>query len=101
MLAEYDEAAEVEDFMQVALNFGFLSMFGTHGTKCGRFVVFCVSFSFFPQQVGEAWAVFSPTAESFGVSAQIGFGVVRGPEVRFHQGSTRFCEGCGAVGDIT
>ena len=65
----------------------------------------------------------SPTAESVGVSAQIGSGVVRGgPEVRFHQGSTRvppgfhqgstrFCEGCGgvralkraphAVGDIT
>ena len=34
--------------------------------------------------------VFSPTAESFGVSAQIGSGVVRGgPEVRFHEGSTR------------
>ena len=33
---------------------------------------------------------FSPTAESFGVSAQIDSGVVRGdPEVRFHQGSTR------------
>ena len=33
---------------------------------------------------------FSSTAESFGVSAQIGSGVVRGsPEVRFHQGSTR------------
>ena len=33
--------------------------------------------------------VFSSTAESFGVSAQIGSGVVRGgPEVRFHQGST-------------
>ena len=33
---------------------------------------------------------YSPTAESFGVSAQIGSGVVRGgPEVRFHQGSTR------------
>ena len=67
--------------------------------------------------------LFSPTAESFGVSAQIGSGVVRGgPDVRFHegsttvppgfhQGSTRFCEGCGvvralkraslAVGDIT
>ena len=64
-----------------------------------------------------------PTAESFGVSAQIGSGVVRsGPEARFHEGSTRvppgfhqdstrFCEGCGvvralrrvrhAVGDIT
>ena len=55
---------------------------------------------------------FSPTAKSFGVSAQIGSGVVRGgPEVRFtrvpqgstrvppgfHQGSTRFCEGCGVV----
>ena len=48
---------------------------------------------------------FPPTAESFGVSAQIGSGVVRGgPEARFHrvpprfhQGSTRapsgFCEG--------
>ena len=35
-------------------------------------------------------AGFSPTAESFGVSAQIGSGVVRGgPEVRFHEGSTR------------
>ena len=34
--------------------------------------------------------VFSPTAENFGVSAQIGSGVVRGAhEVRFHQGSTR------------
>ena len=33
---------------------------------------------------------FSPTAESFGVSAQIGSGVVRGgPEARFHQGSSR------------
>ena len=33
---------------------------------------------------------FSPTAESFGVSAQIGSGVVRGgPEVRLHQGSAR------------
>ena len=33
---------------------------------------------------------FSPTAESFGVSAQIGAGVVRGgPEARFHEGSTR------------
>ena len=32
---------------------------------------------------------FSPTAGSFGVSAQIGSGVVRGgPEVRFHEGST-------------
>ena len=32
----------------------------------------------------------SPPAESFGVSAQIGSGVVRGgPEVRFHEGSTR------------
>ena len=49
---------------------------------------------------------FSP-AESFGVSAQIGSGVVRGsPEVRlykgstrvpprFHESSTRLCEGCG------
>ena len=55
------------------------------------------------------WPFFPPTAESFGVSAQIGSGVVRGgPEVRFHegstrvppqfhQGSTRFCEGCGVV----
>ena len=60
--------------------------------------------------------VFSPTAESFGVSAQIGSGVVRGgPEVRCHEGSTRlppgfhqastrvprgsarFCEGCRVV----
>ena len=31
-----------------------------------------------------------PTAASFGVLAQIGSGVVRGgPEVRFHEGSTR------------
>ena len=57
------------------------------------------------------------TAESFGVSAQIGSAVVRGgPEEgstppEFHQGSIRFCEGCGvvrelkraphAVGDVT
>ena len=34
--------------------------------------------------------IISPTAESFGVSAQIGSGVVRGgPEVRFYEGSTR------------
>ena len=60
--------------------------------------------------------IFPPTAESIGVSAQIGSGVVRGgPEVRFHEGFTRvppgFHEGCGlvralkraqhAVGDIT
>ena len=33
---------------------------------------------------------FTPTAESFGVAAEIGSGVVRGvPEVRFHEGSTR------------
>ena len=38
---------------------------------------------------GEGFCSFSPTAESFGVSAQIGSGVVRGdPELRFHQGST-------------
>ena len=37
---------------------------------------------------------FSPTAESFGVSAQIGSGVVwGGPEVRFHEGSTRVPRG--------
>ena len=52
---------------------------------------------------------FSPAAESFGVSAQKGSGVVRGgPDIRFHEGSTRvsrgfhqsstrFCEGCGVV----
>ena len=40
--------------------------------------------------VGVGFIYFSPTAESFGVSAQIGSGVVRGdPELRFHQGSTR------------
>ena len=34
--------------------------------------------------------MFFPTAESFGVSAQIGSGVVRGgAEVRFHEGSIR------------
>ena len=37
---------------------------------------------------------FPPTAESFGVSAQIGSRVVRGgPEVRFHEGSTRVPRG--------
>ena len=68
--------------------------------------------------------IYSPTAESFGVSAQIGSGVVRGgPEVRFHEGASTgfhqsftrvppgFHEGCGvvrvlkraphAVGDLT
>ena len=55
--------------------------------------------------------LFSQTAESFGVSAQIGSGVVRGgPEVRFHEatvppglheGSKRFCEGCGVVRALT
>ena len=35
-------------------------------------------------------AAFSPTAESCEVSAQMGSGAVRGgPEVRFHEGSTR------------
>ena len=39
-------------------------------------------------------ADFSPRAESFGVSAQIGSGVVRGgPQVRFHEGSTRVPRG--------
>ena len=47
-------------------------------------------------------SLFFPTAESFGVSACLSpdrlrdSGVVRGgPEVRFSQASTRFCEGCG------
>ena len=41
-------------------------------------------------QPGKSYGLFSPTAESFGVSAQIGSGVVRGGlEVRFHEGSTR------------
>ena len=48
-----------------------------------------------------AFVCFSPTAESFGVSAQIGSGVVWGsPEVRFHEGSRvarGFYEGCGVV----
>ena len=49
---------------------------------------------------------FSPTADSFGVSAHIGSGVVwGGPEVRFHEGSTRVPLGLKralhAVGDIT
>ena len=54
---------------------------------------------------------FSQQLKALG-SAQIGSGVVRGgPEVRFHEGSTRICEACGvvralkraphAVGDIT
>ena len=35
-------------------------------------------------------SICSPTAESFGVSAQVGSGVVRGgPEARFHEGSTK------------
>ena len=43
-----------------------------------------------PRLRKEGQGVFSPTAETFGVSAQIGSGVVRGgPEVRFHKGSTR------------
>ena len=50
--------------------------------------------------VGTLFVCFSPTAESFEVSAQIGSGVVRGgPEVRFHEGSTRVPPH--AVGDIT
>ena len=41
----------------------------------------------------------SPTAESFGVSAQIGSGVVRGgPEVRFHEGSTKVPPSARAAG---
>ena len=47
-----------------------------------------------------------PTAESFGVSAQIGSGVVRGGlEVRLHEGSTRVVRALKraphAVGDVT
>ena len=112
---------------------------------CFLFHFFCFLFFCFSPSVGVVLVVcvfpfvcvcfssfFAPTAaESFGVSAQIGSGVVRGgPEVRFHEGSTRvprgfhqgstrvlhegsarFCEGCGvvrapkraphAVGDIT
>ena len=52
----------------------------------------CLEFflDFFLDQMAEDFPYFSPTAESFGVSAQIGSGVVRGdPELRFHQGSTR------------
>ena len=46
------------------------------------------------QKRAPGFFVFSPTAESFGVSAQIGSGVVRGgPEVRFHEGSTRVPRG--------
>ena len=46
------------------------------------------------QSRAESLNSFSPTAGSFGVSAQICSGVVRGgPEVRFHQGSTRVPRG--------
>ena len=46
--------------------------------------------SCFDPRVPVFFHCFSPTAESFGVSAQIGSGVVRGDrEVRFHEGSTR------------
>ena len=39
-----------------------------------------------PQDVLTIRFVFPPTAESFGVSAQVGSGVVQGsPEVRFHE----------------
>ena len=45
-------------------------------------------------RTGVTFFLFSPTAESFGVSAQIGSGVVwGGPEVRFHDGSTRVPRG--------
>ena len=40
---------------------------------------------FFLDTPDTEWPCFSPKAESFGVSAQIG----SGPEVRFHEGSTR------------
>ena len=44
----------------------------------------------FQEHICFVYVFFPPTAESFGVSAQIGSGVVRGgPEVRFHEGSTR------------
>ena len=42
-----------------------------------------------PPRAARVFLFSPPTAESFGVSAQIGSGVVRsGPEVRFHEGST-------------
>ena len=42
--------------------------------------------------------MFSPTAESFRVSAQIGSGVVwGGSEIRFHEGFTRVPRGFHAV----
>ena len=47
-----------------------------------------------PYQGNPKEIYFSPTADSFEVSAQIGSGVVRGgPEVRFHEGSTRVPQG--------
>ena len=47
-----------------------------------------------PEAMLSSRCLCSPTAESFGVSAQIGSGVVRGgPEVRFHKGSTRVPQG--------
>ena len=49
--------------------------------------------------IDRAYLLFPPTAESFGGSAQIGSGVVRGgPDIRFHQGSTRVPQGSGLRG---
>ena len=51
---------------------------------------FCFNFIWFSM----LFIIFPLTAESFGVSAQIGSGVVRGgPEVRFHHGSARGQQG--------
>ena len=63
----------------------FVSRKGPFGCwlSCPVVLVFFCFFCFFP-----------PTVESFGVSAQIGSGVVRGGrEVRFHEGCTRVLPG--------
>ena len=55
----------------------------TATARCFKNTTCCV-----PKEMTRRLMFFSPTAESFGVSAQIGSGVVRGdPELRFHQGS--------------
>ena len=54
----------------------------------------CFVTSIFGGPLQNSGCPFSPTAESFGVSAQIGSGVVQGrSEVRFHEGSTRVPRG--------
>ena len=67
-----------------------MDLFATKGSRTEMGVPLLVAFLGSSTPKENRRRFFSPpTAESFGVSAQVGSGVVRGGgEVRFHEGST-------------